>query len=50
MGSNSPSVSLMVYGSDSDFDLELRVVSGGQTKYDTVRVVNCINGGPDCRP
>jgi hypothetical protein len=50
VGSNSPSVSLMVYGSDSDFDLELRVISGGQTRYDTVRVVNCLNGGPDCRP
>ena len=45
------SVNISVYGGDADFDLELRVVSGGQTKYDTLRVVNCIKGGgPDCRP
>jgi hypothetical protein len=50
VGANSPSVSLMVYGSDSDFDLELRVISGAQTKYDTLRVVNCIHGGEDCTP
>jgi hypothetical protein len=50
VGSNSASVSLMVYGSDSDFDLELRVISGAQTKYDTLRVVNCIHGGEDCTP
>ena len=47
---NSPSVSLVVYGGDDDFDLELRVISGMQTKYDTLRVVNCINGGAECIP
>lgn len=44
------SVNLMVYGGDDDFDLELRVISGMQTKYDTLRVVNCINGGAECIP
>jgi hypothetical protein len=50
VGSGS-SVNLMVYGGDDDFDLELRVISGGQTKYDTLRVVNCIGGGgEECDP
>jgi subtilisin family serine protease len=43
------SVNQVVYGGDSDFDLELRVISGGQTTYSTVRVVNCI-GVPNCVP
>ncbi len=47
VGSGS-SVNLMVYGGDDDFDLELRVTSGMQTKYDTLRVVNCIDGGENC--
>jgi subtilisin family serine protease len=45
------SVNLTVYGGDDDFDLELRAISGGQTKYETLRVVNCIGGGgPECVP
>lgn len=37
-----------VYSGDPDFDLELRVVSGTETMYDTLRVTNCI-GVPGCQ-